>query len=95
MAMAGGWELLAGGVATFSLGLGISFGGVEPEGGFCSPAGAQPLGQGWQQSLCLRAAKRARMRSSRLTRWAQGSQQGAAAGAGAGAGAGAAGAGFA
>jgi hypothetical protein len=33
MAMAGGWELLAGGVATFSLGLGISFGGVEPEGG--------------------------------------------------------------
>jgi hypothetical protein len=34
MAMPGGWELLAGGAATFSLGLGISFGGVEPEGGF-------------------------------------------------------------
>lgn len=34
MAMAGGWEPLEGGVATFSLGLGISFGGVEPEGGF-------------------------------------------------------------
>lgn len=92
--LAGSGMTIAGvslvGAATFSLGLGISLGGVLlPSAGVLWGAGAQPpLGQGAQQSLALRAARRARMRSSRLTRWqAHGSPQGAAAGAGAEAGA--------
>ncbi len=89
--LAGSGTTMAGvsvaGAATFSLGLGISLGGVllPSAGGL---AGAQPpLGQGVQQSLALRAARRARMRSSRLTRWqVHGSPHGAAAGFGEGAG---------